>query len=84
MLDMIQYGLTSPAPRNKNLWSAKDPPTNFKAEMSPASTTDAVPWDSMMTITVKLIEIIQIVTRKVQGSNLNVIIKDQMSCAIFC
>lgn len=43
MLDMIQYGLTSPAPRNKNLWSAKDPPTNFKAEMSPASTTDAVP-----------------------------------------
>lgn len=36
---------TSPAPRNKNLWSAKFPPTNFKAATKPARTTDAVPWN---------------------------------------
>lgn len=35
--------LTSPAPRKRNLWLAKDPPTNLSAPMSPASTTDAVP-----------------------------------------
>ena len=36
-------GLTSPAPRNKNVWSDKVPPTNFRDAMSPAKTTDAVP-----------------------------------------
>lgn len=35
--------LTSPAPRNKKVWSAKVPPTNFRAAISPANTTDAVP-----------------------------------------
>ena len=35
--------LTSPAPRKRNLWFAKDPPTNLRAPISPASTTDAVP-----------------------------------------
>ena len=44
------YGLTSPAPRNKNLWSAKFPPTNFRAATSPARTTDAVPWNKVDTI----------------------------------
>lgn len=34
---------TSPAPRNKNVFSAKVPPTKFSADMSPARTTDAVP-----------------------------------------
>jgi len=36
--------LTSPAPRKRNLWSDKDPPTNLRAAISPASTTDAVPY----------------------------------------
>lgn len=67
MLDMIRYGLTSPAPRNKNLWSAKDPPTNFKAATSPARTTDAVPWDSTMAIISETIETNQRVKSKVQG-----------------
>ena len=35
---------TSPAPRNKNEWSAKVPPTNLSAAINPARTTDAVPW----------------------------------------
>lgn len=35
--------LTSPAPRNKNVWSVKLPPENFIAEISPERTTDAVP-----------------------------------------
>lgn len=35
--------LTSPAPRNKKVWSASFPPSNLKAERIPANTTDAVP-----------------------------------------
>lgn len=35
--------LTSPAPKNKKVWSAKVPPTNFRDASNPANTTDAVP-----------------------------------------
>ena len=31
------------APRNKNVWSAKVPPTNFRDASNPANTTDCVP-----------------------------------------
>lgn len=44
------HTLTSPAPRNKNLWSAKFAPTNFKAATSPARTTDAVAWNKVDTM----------------------------------
>jgi len=41
---MLEMGKnTSPAPRNKNVWSAKEPPMSFKAATTPARTTDAVP-----------------------------------------
>lgn len=36
--------VTSPAPRNKKVWSAKVPPTNFSAATTPARTTEAVPY----------------------------------------
>lgn len=42
-----RMGLTSPAPRNKNLCSAKEPPIKFKAATTPARTTAAVPCNKM-------------------------------------
>lgn len=45
--------LTSPAPKNKKVWSANCPPINFKDAISPAKTTDAVPWTKMKETTVR-------------------------------
>jgi hypothetical protein len=41
--EKIDYGLTSPAPRKRNLWSGRVPPMSFRAATTPARTTDAVP-----------------------------------------
>jgi len=38
-----ENGLTSPAPRKRNLCSGKVPPMSFRAATTPARTTDAVP-----------------------------------------
>jgi hypothetical protein len=35
--------ITSPAPKNKNVWSPRVPPTDLRAAISPAITTAAVP-----------------------------------------
>lgn len=42
---VVQWNLTSPAPRNKKVWSARVQPCTFKDAISPARTTDAVPYD---------------------------------------
>ena len=42
-ISKMQVTITSPAPKNKKVWSAKAPPTNLKAATSPARTTEAVP-----------------------------------------
>lgn len=39
----FKSGLTSPAPKKRNLWSASVPPVNGNAAISPASATAAVP-----------------------------------------
>lgn len=39
----LEFWLTSPAPRNRKVWSANVPPTSLRAASSPATTTDAVP-----------------------------------------
>jgi hypothetical protein len=43
--EKIDYGLTSPAPRKRNLWSGRVPPMSFRAATTPARTTDAVPYE---------------------------------------
>ena len=42
-------GLTSPAPKNKKVWSDRLLPSTFWAAISPASTTDAVPCNVTQT-----------------------------------
>lgn len=39
----INNGLTSPAPRKRNVYSGNVPPMSFRAATTPARTTDAVP-----------------------------------------
>jgi len=75
---------TSPAPRNKNLWSAKFPPTNFKAATSPARTTDAVPWNKVDKVSETVMIRVHKLTKfmksifKIAIYYLNIVVENQM------
>lgn len=83
---------TSPAPRNKNVFSAKVPPTKFSADMSPARTTDAVPCkkaqNRKMLVTASCINHTNTTPtfpyKNESLSYLNVIIENKVASSVLC